>query len=241
MDSAVNAPRFLHGPLVAEGGRLHTAAQVIERLGEHIQPRRRTRIAEVVAGRTCSVTPVLEGLYDRGNVSAVIRTAEALGYQTVHVIESQAQFKEANRVTQGADKWLDLHRWETTRACVATLRAQGYRIYAMCMEDAAPIAEIDFTEPAALVFGSEMDGVSKELLARADGRVVVPMGGFTGSFNISVAAALALYHIREDRIRRQGYHGDLTEIERERLTAHYYVKAVTAAGKILARPATAHA
>jgi tRNA (guanosine-2'-O-)-methyltransferase len=221
---------------MAEAGRLHTAAQVIDSLGENIQPRRRTRIAEVVAGRTCSVTPVLEGLYDRGNVSAVLRTSEALGYQSVHVIESQAQFKEANRVTQGADKWLDLHRWETTRACMAVLRAQGYRIYAMCMEDAVPIGEIDFTQPSALVFGSEMDGVSKELLQLADGRVVVPMGGFTGSFNISVAAALALYHIREDRIRRQGFHGDLSLVERERLTAHFYLKAVSAGAKILSRP-----
>ena len=231
----MSAPGFPYGPQVAEGGHLHTTSHVITTLAEHIQPRRRERIAQVVAGRTYAVAPVLEGLYDRGNVSAVLRTSEALGYQAVHVIESQAQFKVANRATQGADKWLDVHRWQTTRACIATLRAQGYRILAMCMEDAVPIGELDFTQPTALVFGSEMEGVSQELLGLADARVTVPMGGFTQSFNISVAAALALYHIREDRLRRLGHHGDLTETEREYLTAQYYIKAVPVASKILAR------
>lgn len=231
----MNAPRFPYGPLVSEGGRLHTPARVIETLGTQIQPRRQQRIAEVVAGRTYTVTPVLEGLYDRGNVSAVIRTSEALGYQSVHVVELQGEFKEANRVTQGAEKWLDIHRWKTTRGCIATLRAQGYRIYAMCMHDAVPLGDIDFTKPAALVFGSEMDGVTTELLEMADGRVVVPMGGFSKSFNISVAAALSLYHIREDRVRRQGFHGDLSETEQARLTAQYYLKSVTASAQILAR------
>ncbi|MFP4501710.1 MAG: TrmH family RNA methyltransferase [Candidatus Hydrogenedentota bacterium] len=222
-----------HGPWFQVGGSLLTAAAVCEVLAPYLSQARRARIAQVIAGRTYSVTPVLEGLYDRGNISAVLRTSEALGYQSVHVIESQDAFKEANRVTQGAEKWLDIRRWATTRACVAVLRAKGYRILATCMEGARPIREFAFDEPAALFFGSERDGISPELHELADAHVVVPMAGFTRSFNISVAAALSLYHMREDRIRRLGAHGDLTPEERERLTAEYYLKSVRNAGGIL--------
>src|SRR5690606_34987683 len=78
-------------------------------------------------------------------------------------------------------------------------------------------------------------GVSERLLARADARVVLPLDGFVQSYNVSVAAALALYHARQDRLARQGRHGDLTEAERDVLTAHYYLRSVQAAPPLLAR------
>ncbi|MFB6375356.1 MAG: TrmH family RNA methyltransferase, partial [Bradymonadaceae bacterium] len=115
------------------------------------------RIAEVVAERTYHITTVLDGIYDRGNTSAVIRTAEALGYQSMHVVESQKHFKEANRVTQGTDKWLDIERYDTPEACIPVLRDRGYRIVATELEASRPIGEVDFSKPTALVFGNERD------------------------------------------------------------------------------------
>lgn len=225
--------RFPHTGAFQCCGSCFTAGEVIQILGEYLTPDRRARITEVIAERTYSVAPVVEGLYDQGNVSAVMRSAEALGYQSLHVAETQDNFKIANRVTQGADKWLDVCRWATTRGCVAWLRAHGYRVIAMCMDGARPIAEIEFETPAALCFGSERDGVSPELLELADERVVIPMPGFTRSFNISVAAGLALYHVREWRLREIGRHGDLTPDEQESLTAAYYLRAVEHAERLL--------
>jgi len=207
-------------------GDVYSAEEVIALVGTQLTPERRARIDAVIAGRTYTVTPVLEGLYDRGNASAVLRSAEALGYQAVHLIETNTAFKKANRVTQGAEKWLDIYRWPSTAACVQHLREQGYRIFATAMEDAVPLGDISFHEPAAIVFGNEMRGVTQELLEAADARVMVPMTGFTRSFNISVAAALSLYHIQQDRIRRTGVHGDLTDAERRSLTAQYYLRSV---------------
>ena len=215
------------------GDRHYDAAEIVDALAPFITPERRKKIDRVVAARTYSVVPVLEGLYDRGNVSAVLRSAEALGYQAVHLVELSKKFKKAKRVTQGAEKWLDVRSWDRTADCLEYLRARGYRILAAHVEDAQPISEISFDEPAALFFGNEREGLTEEALQDADAHVVVPMAGFTQSYNISVAAALALYHIYEERTRRLGAHGDLSEDERRCLTASYYLRCVDYADNVL--------
>jgi tRNA (guanosine-2'-O-)-methyltransferase len=124
-------------------------------------------------------------------------------------------------VTAGADKWLKTFRWESSLACVQYLRQQGYRILVTHLKDAKPIDDFDFSIPTAIAFGNEKDGISDELLALSDGAVKIPMQGFTQSFNISVAAALSLYHIAQDRKRRLGQHGDLSEQDKLTLHAEY--------------------
>lgn len=225
--------RFPHSEPFNIGGREFSAAEVIEALAPYLTEHRQEKIARVVRQRTYTVTPVLEGLYDRGNVSAVIRSAEAMGFQSVHVIETAAKFKEANRVTQGAEKWLDVIRWRSTAACVERLRQGGYRILAAHVDKAEPIDAYDFSEPAAIVFGNEHEGLSEEVLDTADGRLMIPMSGFTRSFNISVAAALILYHVRSRREAKLGAQGDLTEDEQRCLTAAYYLRCVKYAEHVL--------
>ena len=192
-------------------------------------------MARVIADRTWSVVSVLEGIYDFGNINAVMRSAEALGFQRMHAIETVAEYKQANRVAQGAEKWIDLVRWTTTADCVAHLKDNGYRILATSLEGAKPIDDYDFDVPTAIVFGNEQRGVTDEMLAAADGCVRIPMAGFTQSFNISVAAALCFYHIRQDRIARLGAQGDLTDEQREHLLASYYARHVVSAPAIMRR------
>jgi len=212
-----------------------TAAQIQSILVPHITAEREAGIRRVVSGRCKSVMPVLEGLYDRGNASAVLRSAESLGFQEVHLIETSKKFKNANRVTQGAEKWLDVVRWESTTEFIKRIKDSGHRLAVTHMDDARPIGEISFAAPTALVFGNEMEGVSEEMLEAADECVMIPMAGFSQSFNISVAAALALYEIQQSRIREIGSHADLSEAERESLIASYYLRHVTSADKILQR------
>ena len=217
-------------------GTPFAATDIIEVMNGHIGEVRREKILRAVAERTYTVVPVTEGLYDRGNVSAVMRTAEALGYQAMHIIETSKRFKKANRVTQGADKWLDVTRWDDTQSCIDHLRAKGYRIVVTHMSDTAkPIDAVSFTQPTAVFFGNEKEGVSPELIAQADDCVMIPMTGFAQSFNISVAAALTLYHIHHERARELGKHGDLTQAEQDGLTASYYMRTVTHAEDILLR------
>ncbi len=208
---------------------------VIEKIGPLLTESRRQKIESVVKGRNFSNPVVLEGIYDRGNISAVMRTAEALGFVNFHVIELQEKFKEANRVTQGADKWVEVKKWKSTKSCIETLKNQGYRVCATCLEGSKPIAEIDFSRPTALVLGNEKDGISKEMMELCDERVILPMQGFVQSFNISVAGALCLYHISRARMRgtvdltselASDQSSDLTPTQQDILKAIYFLRSL---------------
>lgn len=215
------------------GGERFSAREILDVLGARLTPERLARIREVAASRTFSIMPVLEGLHDFGNVNAVVRSAEALGYGAAQVIELSERYRRANRVVQGADKWVDIVSWGSTADCVAALQSQGYRILASDVAGGRPLAEYAFDQPTAVVFGNERSGVTDEMLALADGRFVVPMAGFTRSFNISVAAALALYHIQRDRCARLGAHGDLTPEEVLCLEAVYCLRSLAMAETML--------
>lgn len=203
------------------------AAEIVAMLTPHLSETRREAIARVVAGRTYSVVCVCDDLYDTGNIAAVMRSAEAMGIQELHAIQLTEKLKRSQRITTGADKWLDIHTWRDRAACVDALRQRGYRIVATQLaDDCVPISAIDFTEaPTAIVFGNEHAGVSPELLEASDVRCIIPMRGFAESFNISVAAALSFYHVCLDREQRQGFHGDLDARQREILTAEFYMRA----------------
>lgn len=209
-------------------------AEIIRQLTPFLSTERMARLADVVSRRTDTVVTVIEGLINLGNVSAVMRSAEALGFHKFHIIEGDAAFKNSQRTSQGADKWLDVSKWSTPAACVPALQAQGYNVVATHLDETAvDISEIDFTKPTALVFGNEADGVSDALLELVDQRCIIPMAGFVQSFNISVAAAVALYHAYHDRMSRQGFHGDLDEAAREALLASYCYRSVNHADDIL--------
>ena len=212
-----------------------TATELIELLKDQISQRRRQRIDEVIAQRTCTVVPVMEGLHDLGNVAAVLRSAEGLGYQVAHLIDTQPEHKTSRRITQGADKWVDLFRWRDTGRCLKALKEQGYRIIATDLDAERELWQVDFTVPTALVFGNEMEGVSQKVLDEAHGRSMIPVQGFVQSFNISVAAALSLYEAQRQRIQRLGSHGDLSPTQRQILRAHYYLRGTNRPKRLVPR------
>lgn len=225
---------FPHHEPIAIGGHALSADRIVELLGPMLSEDRRARIDAVVAARTFSVAAVFDGPYDRGNVSAVMRTAEGLGVGPMHVIETQEDFKPANRVTQGADKWLDIRRWKRPTDCMAHLKAAGYQICATELEASVPLDAVDFTRPTAVVFGNESSGCSQATLEAADVRAIIPMPGFSQSFNISVAAAITLYHAYRERRARLGHHGDLSPAQQAILRAQYYIRALDDADRLVA-------
>jgi tRNA (guanosine-2'-O-)-methyltransferase len=200
--------------------------EVIDALHPQITPARAARIEEVLRHRTYGITAVLESIYDQGNTSAVLRSADSLGIQRVNLILTSPRTKLERKISLGSEKWLDVHRYYDPVACVRALQADGYQVLATHLEAAQPIGEVDFSRRTALVFGNEKRGVSPELLAAADGAVYIPMVGFAQSFNISVAAALALYHATQDRQRRLGVQGDLDEAALQALRERFYRRSV---------------
>ena len=210
--------------------------QVIEILAPVLTDDRRDRIDTVISGRTYQVCTVVEGLANVGNVSAVMRTAEGLGFQPFHVISGEARLKYSKRTTQGAHKWLDVWSWDDPASCCEHLRRTGYRIVVTHLDHAAvPVDEIDFTRPVAVVLGNELNGVTETMLSEADATCVIPSPGFVQSYNISVAAAMTLYRAYAQRVERLGASGDLSEEDRLRLRADFYMRSVRNAEGVLRR------
>lgn len=232
--------RFLHTDPIemsayGHAGKAFSADQILTHLAPRLTPERWAKIQKVAAARTCDVTPVLENIYDRGNMSAVFRSSEAMGFQNVYSIEPGGKFKESQRVTAGADKWLDITRFKETVTAVADLRDRGYQVLATHLDsNARPLREMDLSKPTAIVFGNEKDGISKEMIELCDATVILPMRGFVQSYNISVAAAIAFQTIAGFR-EAQGLGGTLSEAERRILEAHYCLRTLDNAVEILSR------
>ena len=166
-----------------------------------ITERRRRRMRDVLARRQPDLTVVIENVHDPHNVSAVLRSCEAVGVLAVHLVYTVEERPELSRITSAsAVKWLDVVHHPDLPACYAALRARGFAIYATHLGVASrDLYDLDLTAPVALVFGNEQRGVSDEALELADGSVVIPMMGMVQSLNVSVACAVSLYEALRQR------------------------------------------
>ena len=200
----------------------------------YLAPERKARIDEVVANRTRTLTVVMEAFCDPQNVNAVLRTCDGYGIQELHAVEGpMKRFDRNKKISQNADKWLDVHRWRSTAECLGHLRERGFAIYVTHLgRGTRPLADLSFAGPVALVFGNESRGVSDEALRLADATFAIPMRGFVQSFNVSVAAAIAIAQAVERREAARGRHGDLGEEEAAALRERFYVLAVKQRARI---------
>jgi tRNA (guanosine-2'-O-)-methyltransferase len=210
-------------------------------VSDYLLPERKARIDAVVAGRTRTLTVVMEAFCDPQNVNAVLRTCDAFGVQEIHVVEGPMKPWDRNKkISQNADKWLDVVRWTSTAECLGALKQRGYAIYVTHLGPASVgLGELPFAGPVALVFGNESRGVSDEALALADARYAIPMRGFSQSLNVSVAAAVSLARAVERREAERGRHGDLPEDEAGALRERFYVLAVKQRSRIAKAEAVA--
>jgi tRNA (guanosine-2'-O-)-methyltransferase len=180
----------------------------------------------VLSVRLQSVVVVVEAVRRRHNVSAILRSAEAFGVHQVHLVTNA--FRPAPGAARGAERWVQIARHDTTSACLHALKDRGYRIYVCDLEENAYAPEtVPVDSPVALVFGSELQGVSREARELADGVVRVPMRGFAESFNVSVAAALTLRPVC-DRRRALVGEGDLSIEEQHALFTDWIERDVRA-------------
>lgn len=190
-------------------------------LSGFVSDRRKQRLTEVLAERTRHMAVVLEDVYQAHNASAVLRSCDCFGVQDVHFIENRNKFKISEDVSMGSTQWLSITKYNAeennTINCLQQLKNKGYRIVATTPhKNDCTIAELDVTKPFALVFGTEIDGISQEVFDVADEFVKIPMYGFTESFNISVSAALCMYELTT-RIREQNISYHLSETEKQEI------------------------
>lgn len=185
-----------------------------------VSDRRAEKFRRVIAGRQADLTVVLENIHDPHNVSAILRSCDAVGVLRVELLYTQEKFPKIGRKSSSsANKWLDRRTHTSVAGCYACLRKEGFRVYATRLgASARSLYDLDLRSPAALVFGNEHRGVSDEAAALADGNFHIPMVGMIQSLNVSVAAAVALYEALRQRLEK-GKFGTptLTPEERNRL------------------------
>ena len=203
-----------------------TEGELIALLGETITEHKRSKIAEVLDERTRHLTILLEDIYQPHNASACLRSCECLGVQDVHIVESRNEYRPNTEVAMGSSKWLSMHRYHSTEACLATLRSQGYRLVATSpAADGHDLTTLPLDQPLAIMFGTEEQGLESDTLAAADMTLRLPMYGFTESYNISVTVALTLARLTE-RLRESGVTWELSDEEKEALTLEFYRRIV---------------
>lgn len=175
--------------------------ELIEHLASYLTPNRQALFNSVLKQRTRYLTVVLEDIFQPQNASAVLRTCDCFGIQDVHIIENRNDFEVDREVAMGASKWLSLKKYnqleQNSLEAIRQLKASGYRIVATSPHiNDQELHNFDMNKgKAALVFGSELPGISEIIKNEADEFLKIPMYGFTESFNISVSAAIILHHL----------------------------------------------
>lgn len=178
-----------------------------------VTPERAERVRQALSQRLGSVVAVMEAVRRRHNASALIRSCEAFGIHEVHLISHG--FKASIGASRAAERWVQTRVFPTTAESISTLRGRGFRVYVADLDARAFTPEtVPVDAPLALLFGSEVRGVSDEARGLADGAVMIPMRGLTESLNVSVSGALMLRTVSDRRRALVG--ADLGDDERER-------------------------
>lgn len=196
--------------------------ELIDYFSEFMTPERVGLFREVLDKRTRYLTVVLEDIFQTQNASAVVRTCDCFGVQDLHVVENRNRFKVNVNVALGATQWLNLSKYSAdgnnTQMAFDALRAKGYRIVATSPHaNGVELPDFDLTKgKAALVFGTEREGVSDFVMKNADEYLKIPMQGFTESFNISVSVAIILFHLTT-MLRQSHVNWQLSEADKQQI------------------------
>jgi tRNA (guanosine-2'-O-)-methyltransferase len=171
-------------------------------------PEREAKFKKVIEGRQPDLTVIMENIHDPHNISAILRSCDAVGILEVHVIntvESTVK-KLGKKSSASAKKWIKVHYYKTVEACIGELKNKGFAIWSTHLSaDAKELYELELAKPVALAFGNEHKGVSEELLSHSDGNFIIPMMGMIPSLNVSVACAVSLYEAYRQRAAAGSY------------------------------------
>ncbi|MGE5314135.1 MAG: TrmH family RNA methyltransferase [Acidobacteriota bacterium] len=162
---------------------------------------RRSKILSVLSHRQCDATVVIENIHDPHNVSAIFRSADAVGIPEVQLVYTNTEFpKIGKKSSSSANKWVGKRRFRSVKECYDRLHEEGYAIYATRLDEKAQsLYDIDLTKKIAIVMGNEHAGVSDDAAGLADGTIMIPMMGMIQSLNVSVATAVTLYEMLRQR------------------------------------------
>ena len=201
-------------------------------MAQFLTDQRRGKIEEQSARSSRFILPVLEDVYQYRNAAAIIRSAEACSFHKVVALQGKNEFHPNIQVAKGAETWVEIEKKPAQISSLQEIRSRGYKIVAVSLEkNAVMLPDYQITEPVALTFGTEFKGVSGETIDFADETLAIPMYGFTKSFNVSVAAAICLYELKQ-KLLRSGIPHLIDEEERLRLQIRWAINSVPDGARI---------
>ncbi len=174
-------------------------------------PHRRQQVESAARNRQPDLTVILENVHDPHNVSAVLRSCDAIGIQEMYLLFTDPamhikKVQIGKSSSAGARKWMDVYRYHDIEKCFHDVRSKYSRILGACLgEKSDSLYSLDLTEPTALILGNEHDGLSSQATALCDGHFAIPQMGFVQSLNISVACAVTLFEALRQRQKKKMY------------------------------------
>ncbi len=170
-------------------------------------PNRWSKIKNVLNQRQPDLSILMEKVHKLHNFWAVVRTCDAVGISDTHVVVPEGGFRASAGLTQGSDKWVNVHRHRTFDEALTSVKNKKMKTYAAHFSDSAvDFRDVDYTIPCAIILGTEKFGVSEQAADAADEHIIIPMHGMVQSLNVSVAAALILYEAQRQRWSKNMYH-----------------------------------
>lgn len=190
-----------------------TNLKLLNYLESFLTENRKERFKKVLAQRTKHFTVATEDVYQLHNTSAVMRSCDVFGIQELNIVEEVNSKSIDREIAMGAQKWVDLNRFNSVKSCINDLKAKDYQIVATTphVED-CELIDFDFTKKSCFFFGRETEGLSQQVIDEADCYLKIPMVGFTESLNISVSAAIILQHVTA-QLRKSTIDWQLSETE----------------------------
>ncbi len=202
----------------------------------YMTPERIATLLRVIDMRTRYMTILTENTFHSQNSSALIRHCDAFGVMDIHAVENLCRFTSHHDIVRGSDKWVGIHRYDSTREALLQLKGEGYRIVATSphIDGATPESFDVGAGRFALLFGEEKSGISDDVKEQADEFIQIPMCGMVESLNVSASAAILIYQLTQ-RIRSTTHNWQLNNEERERTLFEWCFKSVRSADEILLR------
>ncbi|MFT5859360.1 MAG: tRNA (guanosine-2'-O-)-methyltransferase [Flavobacteriaceae bacterium] len=209
--------------------------KILAALYDLISENKRDMFDRIAMERTNHIAVVLEDINKEHNASAVLRTCDCFGIQQLEVIEKNQDFTVHRDIAMGATKWVDITSYSSGESpniqCLDQLKSKGYKIVATTPHTDMTINDLDISQPIALVFGTERDGISNEIRDHADELIKIPMYGFIESFNISVSAAIILSTLR-NKLECSTLDWKLTDEEQTKLKIKWCTKIIRNGEKV---------
>ncbi|MDR1877482.1 MAG: RNA methyltransferase [Flavobacteriaceae bacterium] len=207
-------------------------AKLYEYLKEFVSEEKLQKIEILANYRTNFVAPVIEDIYQFRNAGAIVRSMEAFGFQSLYALENRNVFQPEPAVSRGADKWIDITYMPSGLESLQKIKDRGYQLAAISPEtEAIDIHDFELSQPVALILGTEFKGVTTETLEFADVCIKIPMKGFTQSLNVSVAAGICFYEMR-NKLENSNLNWKLTDEEKVILKTKWAINSVSSGEEI---------